>query len=54
MTFANYNDWMTFTQEGEIPAVRVAILESWKRSRQSGLSPQMFPQKKSLTSNSSP
>ena len=46
MAFANYNDWVTFTQEGRTPAVRAPILESWKRSRQSGLSPQMFPIKK--------
>ncbi len=46
MAFANYNDWVTFTQEGRTPAVRAPILESWKRSRQGGLSPQMFPIKK--------
>ena len=46
MAFANYNDWVTFTQEGRTPDVRTAILGSWKRSRKSGLSPQMFPQKK--------
>jgi len=46
MTFANYNDWISFTQEGRCPPVREAVLESWKRSRQSGLSPQMFPIKK--------
>jgi len=46
MAFANYNDWVTFTQEGRTPAVRSPILESWKRSCQSGLSPQMFPIKK--------
>jgi len=46
MAFANYNDWVAFTQEGRTPTVRGPILESWKRSRQSGLSPQMFPQKK--------
>jgi transcriptional regulator with PAS, ATPase and Fis domain len=46
MSFANYNDWISFTQEGRCPPVREAVLESWKRSRQSGLSPQMFPIKK--------
>ncbi|MDD5697055.1 MAG: sigma 54-interacting transcriptional regulator [Victivallaceae bacterium] len=46
MAFANYNDWVTFTQEGRTPAVRAPILDSWKRSRQSGLSPHMYPIKK--------
>jgi transcriptional regulator with PAS, ATPase and Fis domain len=53
MAFANYNDWVTFTQQGRAPAVRTPILESWKRSQQSGLSPQMFPIKKASPSMSS-
>jgi transcriptional regulator with PAS, ATPase and Fis domain len=51
MAFANYNDWVAFTQEGRSPAVRCLVLDSWKRSRQSGLSPQMFPIKKAPPAN---
>jgi sigma-54 dependent transcriptional regulator, acetoin dehydrogenase operon transcriptional activator AcoR len=54
MAFANYNDWVAFTQEGRSPAVRTPILESWKRSRQSGLSPQMFPIKKASPATAPP
>lgn len=53
MAFANYNDWVAFTQEGRSPAVRCLVLDSWKRSRQSGLSPQMFPIKKAPPANTS-
>ena len=54
MAFANYNDWVAFTQEGRAPATRPPVLESWKRSRQSGLSPQMFPIKKATPANTPP
>ena len=48
MGFANYKDWISFTGEGRAPAVRPVVLESWKRSRQGGLSPLMYPQKKGI------
>jgi len=54
MAFANYNDWVAFTQEGRATTVRTAVLESWKRSLQSGLSPQMFPIKKAPPANTPP
>ena len=54
MAFANYNDWVAFTQEGRAPTTRPPVLESWKRSRQSGLSPQMFPIKKASPANTPP
>ncbi len=45
--FVNYNDWSAFINEGRgTPAISPPLLESWKRSRQSGLGPQMYPQKK--------
>ncbi len=43
MNATTYRDWETFVRGQGIPEIRARILESWNRSRQSGLSPHVFP-----------
>lgn len=45
MKFADYTDWVNFVQKGQVSPIRPGIMDSWKRSRDFGLSPYAFPLK---------